>query len=78
MPGVDKSPRPVRRPSTAAERAAAERGNRAARRESLEEEDIRPNNPKGMKAGGKVEKMAMGGKCRGMGAASRGGNFSRG
>ena len=29
-------------------------------------------------AGGKVKKMAMGGKCRGMGKATRGGNFSRG
>lgn len=32
----------------------------------------------GFKAkGGKVKKMGMGGKCRGMGAATRGGNFSR-
>jgi hypothetical protein len=31
-----------------------------------------------MKAGGKVKKMVMGGKCRGMGKATRGGNFSRG
>lgn len=30
-----------------------------------------------MKRGGKVKKMGMGGKCRGMGAATRGGNFSR-
>jgi hypothetical protein len=29
-------------------------------------------------AGGKVKKMQAGGKCRGMGAATRGGNFSRG
>lgn len=28
-------------------------------------------------AGKSVEKMGMGGKCRGMGAATRGGNFSR-
>jgi len=27
--------------------------------------------------GGKVSKMGMGGKCRGMGAATRGGNFTR-
>jgi hypothetical protein len=32
----------------------------------------------GRKAGGKVKKMKAGGKCRGMGAATRGGNFSRG
>lgn len=30
-----------------------------------------------MKRGGKVKKMGMGGECRGMGAATRGGNFSR-
>jgi len=28
-------------------------------------------------SGGKVSKMGMGGKCRGMGAASRGGAFTR-
>jgi len=28
-----------------------------------------------MAYGGKVKKMAMGGSCRGMGAAKRGGNF---
>ena len=58
--------KPVPRPSTAEERAAGARGDAAAKREA------------GMKAGGKVKKMAMGGKCRGMGAATRGGNFSRG
>jgi hypothetical protein len=65
-PAASKKPTP--RPSTAAERAAGERGNR--------------QDPgaiaKDMKAGGKVKKMAMGGKCRGMGAATKGGNFSRG
>ena len=35
-------------------------------------------NKMGFKAsGGKVNKMGMGGKCRGMGAASRGGAFTR-
>ena len=61
-----KSPRPMKRPDDLAEGAAVARGNRASKREA------------GMKAGGKVKKMAMGGKCRGMGAATRGGNFSRG
>jgi hypothetical protein len=60
------SQKPTPRPSTADERAAGERGDRAARRDA------------GMKAGGKVKKMAMGGKCRGMGAATKGGNYSRG
>ena len=60
------SKRPTPRPSTAEERAAAGRADSAAKREA------------GMKAGGKVKKMAMGGKCRGMGAATKGGNYSRG
>lgn len=58
-----KSMRPQMRPSTREEREAGERGNRAARRDA------------GMKTGGKVKKMAKGGKCRGMGAASRGGKY---
>lgn len=33
--------------------------------------------PKEKASGGKVTKMGMGGKCRGMGAASRGGAFTR-
>jgi hypothetical protein len=35
------------------------------------------NNMGYMQSGGKVKKMGMGGKCRGMGAATRGGNFMR-
>lgn len=72
------SKRPTPRPSTAEERAAAERAMRASRREQSEQDDVLRNGGRGMKAGGKVKKMAMGGKCRGMGAATRGGNFSRG
>jgi hypothetical protein len=30
-----------------------------------------------MKKGGRVKKMAMGGKCRGMGAAKMGGKYSK-
>jgi hypothetical protein len=54
------------------------RGNAASRRQQSEQDDVLKNGGRGMKAGGKVKKMAMGGKCRGMGAATRGGNFSRG
>ena len=32
----------------------------------------------GMKYGGKVKKMGDGGMCRGMGAATRGGNYKMG
>jgi hypothetical protein len=69
-----KSPRPQARPDDLAEGAAVARGDRAARRDA------------GMKAGGKVKKMQLGGAlkskptsgvARGMGAATKGGNFSR-
>ena len=33
---------------------------------------------KGMKKGGSAKKMMNGGTCRGMGAATRGGKYSRG
>ena len=58
------SPRPKPRPKSMEEDdyGAVDRGNRAAQLE-------------GMKHGGKVTKMSMGGKCRGMGAATRGGNY---
>jgi hypothetical protein len=67
-----KSPRPTKRPDDLAEGAAIARGNRRDQGPSRREMEA------GMKAGGKVKKMAMGGKCRGMGAATKGGNFSRG
>lgn len=35
------------------------------------------NNMGYMKSGGKVKKMGMGGKCRGMGKAMQGGNYSK-
>ena len=62
--GMKTSPRPKPRPkSMEDDGGAVDRGNRAAQLE-------------GMKHGGKVTKMSMGGKCRGMGAASRGGKFT--
>jgi hypothetical protein len=74
-----KSPRPQARPADLAERMERQRmrdiidsGNRQDQGPSRREMES------GMKAGGAVKKMAMGGKCRGMGAATRGGNFSRG
>ena len=70
--------KPVPRPAGLAERAdlrkamdSSDAALRASRREAA---DI----DMGRKAGGKVKKMVMGGKCRGMGAATKGGNFSRG
>jgi hypothetical protein len=61
----ETSPRPKPRPKSMEEDdyGAVDRGNRAAQLE-------------GMNYGGKVTKMSMGGKCRGMGAATRGGKFT--
>lgn len=77
MPAPSSSKRPRPRPST-----PAERGNRAAELEASEYNDVLRNGGREKterKAkGGKVKKMAQGGKCRGMGAATRGGNYSRG
>ena len=70
--------KPVPRPAGLAERADLRKAmdsSDAAFRESKREAADREM---GMKAGGKVKKMQAGGKCRGMGAATRGGNFSRG
>jgi len=77
--GMKKSMRPVPRPGTAKEReeerGAVERGNRAAEREAREADSLKPLR---RKAGGTVKKMVSGGMCRGMGKATRGGNYSRG
>jgi len=56
----------------------AEAKETAPKRREMEAADREVTDTLGRKAGGKVKKMAMGGKCRGMGAATRGGNFSRG
>ena len=56
----------------------AEARETAPKRREMEAADREVTDTLGRKAGGKVKKMAMGGKCRGMGAATRGGNFSRG
>ena len=76
-----ESTRPSPRPAGLAERRdlrkAAESAAAALRGSELEDQDYR-DFVVNRKAGGKVKKMAMGGKCRGMGAATRGGNFSRG
>jgi hypothetical protein len=60
------SSRPKPRPKSMEEDdyGAVDRGNRAAQLE-------------GFNYGGKVSKMAMGGKARGMGAATKGGSFSK-
>ena len=63
------SPRPRLRPESMEEDGGAvERGNRAAMREAFDQETLAG----GMKKGGKVKKMAKGGKVRGCGMA-RGG-----
>lgn len=73
-----KSLRPKARPkglgATREEIEALERGARIKEMEARDEKAMK------MAYGGKakVKKMADGGKCRGMGAATRGGNFVKG
>ena len=62
--GMDSSPRPRMRPDDMEAAGAVERGNRASMREAEE--------MPGMMMGGKVKKMAKGGKVRGAGMASKG------
>ena len=66
MAAPKKSIRPKKRPDDLMEGEAVKRGNRAAKRAAKEG---------GYAAGGSVQKYASGGKCRGMGAAKRGGNY---
>ena len=84
MPGMKKSPRPTPNPRRS---DPVSRGNAASRRQQSEQDEVLKNGGRGMMAGGKVKKMAYGGKvkkmmnggkCRGMGAATKGGNYSRG
>lgn len=73
--------RPTPRPSRAPETSARPSPNPSRRAGSVDrgnDQDpgpVRRDMERGMKTGGKVKKMAGGGKCRGMGAASRGGNY---
>ena len=65
--GMASSPRPKPNPRRAEEEAAFD----AEIKRALD------NAAKGYKAGGKIKKMANGGMCRGMGAATKGGKFSK-
>ncbi|HEY7822757.1 MAG TPA: hypothetical protein VIG24_07995 [Acidimicrobiia bacterium] len=68
---VMKSVRPKTRPDDLAAGAAAMRGNRIKELERKEEDMM-------MEAKrDRVKKMAKGGSCRGMGAAKKGGKYSR-
>ena len=83
MPAPRKSLRPKARTKKVmkaaqerAETGAVARGNAAAERRAREE--AMTEAMMGMKYGGKVKKMKDGGMCRGMGAATRGGNYKMG
>lgn len=75
---MDKSPRPKARPMS---KLAPKSSKRPMTRTDKEISDMADHSIKQgvkyQKAGGKVSKMAMGGKCRGMGAAKKGGNYSK-
>lgn len=71
-----KSPRPASKPN-AAEAGAVARGNRSSKYEAEDLAIRKLSQENKMKCGGKVSKMAVGGKVRGMGAAKKGGKFSK-
>ena len=73
MPAPKKSPRPRMRPEDLEDGMAIRRGNRAAEREAKDAESLMKR-----AKGGSVKKMREGGMCRGMGAATKGGNFRMG
>jgi len=60
-----KSKRPQAKPADMASMQALQRGENAAKREGTDFKTLAP------------KKMAGGGKCRGMGAASKGGKFAK-
>lgn len=76
-----KSPRPLAKPSNLkqrnAEAGAVSRGNRSSKYESEDLAIRKLSQENKMKRGGKVTKKATGGMCRGMGAAKKGGKYSK-
>lgn len=73
-----KSPFPKAKPKNLkqrnAEAGAVARGNTSSKYEA---EDLKLRDMNKKACGGKMRKMATGGKVRGMGAATKGGNFSK-
>ena len=91
MPAPKKSIRPRARPEDLEEGMAVRRGNRAAELEAREADSLMKREKGGkmrmVKKGDQmvpefaadgVGKMRAGGMCRGMGAATKGGNFRMG
>ena len=72
MPAPKKSLRPKARPSKAKMKEMVEAGEQDKRDGEALKRAL-----KYRAKGGKLKKMAGGGMCRGMGKASRGGNYSR-
>lgn len=82
-----KSPRPKARPESKMAPKSSMRPRTRSDKEFDDEADAaadramkhsQPPTLVNKAAGGKVKKMAMGGKCRGMGAAKKGGSYSKG
>lgn len=71
------STRPRTRPSDLEDAGAVYRGNRAREREERESEGLRPSKKKMAGGAMKTKKYAKGGTARGMGAAKKGGKYSR-
>lgn len=63
------SPRPKKRPADIEAMGAVDRGNRSAMAEGADTQALKAFNG--------VQKKAKGGMCRGMGAATRGGKYTK-
>lgn len=75
---MDSSPRPKPRPKNLKKPANPMQMDKSIRplsRSDAEDKRALDNAAKGYKAGGKLKKMAGGGMCRGMGAATKGGKY---
>jgi hypothetical protein len=71
------SPRPKPKPKNLKNPMQMPKSLRPKTRSDYETEQDVKAAEKGYKAGGKVSKMATGGMCRGMGAATKGGKYSK-
>lgn len=73
---VSRTIKPRPRPDDLGAAEALARGERAAAREAQDAADFVVKKARGGKCGS-PKKMATGGMCRGMGAAKRGGKYSK-
>lgn len=72
---MEKSPRPKANPKRPA--AKPMRPKKNPMYDMMSPQSVEGRSTREMKKGGAVKKMAMGGSCRGMGAAKKGGKYTK-